>query len=117
MSERDLFPAPPLYLNAVRNGGDSIRLSWVASPDSDVNAYAIYRRTAAQASFAHIATSSATSYIDSGLVQGRRYYYRVTAIDQADGESAFSNEDSAVPDEPRPCRDCPNIRDEPIPQP
>ena len=52
--------------------------------------------------------------LDTGLVTGRRYYYRVTAIDQTGGESAYSNEDSAVPNwPPPPCRKCPEIKDDP----
>jgi len=114
MAERDPFPAAPMSLNASRDGAHSIRLSWTASPDSDVINYAIYRRTTTQGSFTLVATTSATSLLDTGLVTGRRYYYRVTAIDQTGGESAYSNEDSAVPNwPPPPCRKCPEIKDDP----
>ncbi|WP_135535366.1 hypothetical protein [Halostella pelagica] len=46
-------------------------------------------------------TEGVSQYTDAGLEDGEKYYYRVTAYNSA-GESAVSNEDSAVTDLPAP---------------
>jgi beta propeller repeat protein len=108
LAERNAFPAAPTSVVASRNDAHSIRVRWTASAAPDIAGYRVYRRASTLAAFELVGTTGAgaSSYLDGGLATGTRYYYRVTAIDQAGGESAFSNESSAVPNPPNGCRDC-----------
>ena len=108
LAERNAFPAAPTSVVASRNDAHSIRVRWTASGAPDIAGYRVYRRASTLAAFELVGTTGAgaSSYLDGGLATGTRYYYRVTAIDQAGGESAFSNESSAVPNPPNGCRDC-----------
>jgi beta propeller repeat protein len=108
LAERNAFPAAPTSVVASRNDAHSIRVRWTASGAPDIAGYRVYRRASTLAAFELVGTTGAgaSSYLDGGLATGTRYYYRVTAIDQAGGESAFSNESSAVPNPQSGCRDC-----------
>jgi fibronectin type 3 domain-containing protein len=90
---RDMTPpAPPTELVAVP-GGDGVRLSWRASPATDVAGYSVYRARADEA-FARVGstTPDRTAFIDAGVAPGT-YRYAVTALDAAarPNESARSN--------------------------
>lgn len=73
---------------------------WGASPSSTVSAYRVYYGTASgsyqQQRGAGISAGSSTAYTLPGLTAGTRYYFAVTAVDNAGSESAFSNEASKV---------------------
>ena len=87
-------PAPPTGLNAVPGNG-SVGLSWAAS--AGATSYSVYRGTSpgGQGSTA-IGTATGTSFTDTGLTNGTRYYYKVRAANAA-GSSGLSAEVSAVP--------------------
>ncbi len=90
---------PPFALaNLTATAGDGmITLNWSDSTDVGFNHYQIYRSTDGGASYDPLVTSTESFYIDTGLTNGNTYYYYVTAIDNADNESANSNPVSAVP--------------------
>src|SRR5439155_1707476 len=91
-------PAPPRQLNATP-GDAQITLTWLA-PSSDgrspITGYTIYRGTnSGNRSFA-VPLGNVTTYMDTGLTNGQRYYYVVTAVN-AIGEGPPSSEVSAKP--------------------
>ena len=74
-----------------------INLSWGASSDNvGVTGYQIWRSNAAAGPFSQIATTTATSYTNSGLTSGSTWYYYVKATDAAGNVSAASNTASAT---------------------
>ncbi len=92
-------PAAPQNLTA--NSGDAqVTLKWSKNSEPDILRYLIYRGTS-PGSETLIDSSSAsatdTTRVMTGLKDGTTYYFKVTAIDSARLESAFSNEVSAVP--------------------
>jgi chitodextrinase len=85
-------PDVPTDLAAASAGTDSVSLSWSA-PSGDPVGYTVYRNGSA------IATTSATSYTDTGLAPGTTYTYTVSAYDAAGNHSDESDPDSATTDE------------------
>jgi fibronectin type 3 domain-containing protein len=92
-------PGAPASLTATPGNGTSA-LSWTAPSDNggaSITGYAIYRGTTAGGeSPAPVATVTGTSFTDTGLTDGTRYYYTVQALNSA-GHSASSNEASDTP--------------------
>ena len=89
-------PAAPTNLTAAA-GNTQVALSWSAA--TGATSYNIYRSTTSGTEV-KIATNPVTittaSYTDTGLTNGTRYYYKVTAVNSA-GESGLSSEVSATP--------------------
>ena len=88
-------PTVPTKLNATAVSSSQINLSWTASTDAvGVAGYRIYRNGTL------IASTSSTSYQNTGLASNTNYSYRVSAYDAADNASAQSSsgerEDEAV---------------------
>ena len=74
-----------------------ISLSWGASTDNvGVTGYQIWRSSSAAGPFSQIATTTATTYTNSGLTSGSTWYYQVKATDAAGNVSAASNTASAT---------------------
>jgi hypothetical protein len=75
----------------------SVTLTWTET-GSGIAGYNVYRGTTSGGPYAGINTSlvSSTSYIDSSVTSGGKYYYVTTAVDGSGNESAFSNEASAT---------------------
>jgi len=87
-------PATPSGLAATA-GNAQVSLSWAAS--SGATSYNIYRSTTAGGEgTTAIATSSTTSYTNTGLTNGTIYYYKVAAVNTA-GTSGQSAEVNATP--------------------
>jgi len=78
-----ILPAPTA-LTATRVTNTSISLTWGAA--TNATSYALERRFNGS-QFAQLATTTATSYTDSGLTAGLTYVYRVRAVG-ASGASA-----------------------------
>jgi len=75
-------PTTPGNLSAQSQSTSSIRLTWTASADNvGVSGYRIYR------SGAQVATTTATSWTDSGLAPSTTYSYDVVAYDAAQNAS------------------------------
>jgi hypothetical protein len=87
-------PSAPSDLKA-RAGTGSVKLTWKASKGADPITYNIKRSTKAGAETPY-ATTTVTSYTDSAVVKGKKYYYVVTATN-CKATSGKSNEVSAVP--------------------
>jgi len=85
-------PAAPAGLAAVA-GNAQVSLSWTAS--ATATSYHVKRSTASGAE-TQISAPTANSYTDSGLSNGTKYFYAVSAVNSG-GESANSSEVSATP--------------------
>ena len=83
-------PTVPTKLNATAVSSSQINLSWTASTDAvGVAGYRIYRNGTL------IASTSSTSYQNTGLASNTTYSYRVSAYDAANNASAQSSPASA----------------------
>src|SRR5439155_586393 len=79
-------PTVPAGLTATAVSSSQINLSWAASSDTvGVSGYRVYR------SGAQIATTSATSFANTGLQPSTTYTYTVAAYDAAGNLSAQSS--------------------------
>lgn len=96
-------PASPEPVSVASANG-VISLFWPASPERDVAGYNVYRRAASEDVTAGESGSggewtkltaapiTTTTLHDDGVVLGRRYLYRVTAVDRFENESAPSRQ-------------------------
>lgn len=66
---------PLATINSIYQGKG--KLTW--NGVSGANGYQIYRSTIKNGTYTRIATTTSTSYINSGLISGRNYYYKVRA--------------------------------------
>ena len=103
-NEASATPAPPppaAPTNLIATAGDAqVGLTWTAS--TGATSYNIKRSTTAGGQYTTVKTGqTTTSYTDTGLANGTRYYYVVTAVNLG-GESGNSNEASATPLPPAP---------------
>jgi fibronectin type 3 domain-containing protein len=89
-------PSAPVLLSAMPGNGQVV-LSWSAS--SGATSYNVKRATVSGGPYTIIASSSSTSYTNSGLTNGTTYYYVVSAVNSG-GESANSSQLSATPQPP-----------------
>jgi cellulose 1,4-beta-cellobiosidase len=90
-------PAPATPQNLLPTAGNAqVCLSWSAA--SGATAYNVYRSTVAggEGSTPYRSGLTSPAFTDTGLTNGTRYYYRVSATNGA-SESALSSEVSAVP--------------------
>jgi fibronectin type 3 domain-containing protein len=85
------LPLAPTNLSALVRTGTSAGLVW-AEADTSQFGYQVYRQDSANGPFVLIATlpSSASSFVDTGLVPGATYSYQVAASNTV-GDSARSN--------------------------
>jgi hypothetical protein len=83
-------PGPP-----TATGGDTmIGVTWPAA--ANASSYVVKRAMSSDGPFTNIATTSATSYLNTGLMNGTTYHYAVSSVN-ALGESADSAVASATP--------------------
>src|SRR5262249_7267132 len=90
-------PAAPSGLSATPGNGQ-VSLSWNAV--AGATGYHVNRPTSARAEV-QIAAPTATTFVDSGLANGTKYFYVVSAVNGGQ-ESANSAEASATPAAPQP---------------
>ena len=85
-------PTAPSGLAATAYGSSAVDLSWTASTDAfGVTGYSIERCQGAGCnSFAPIATLSGTTFVDTSLLAGTSYSYRVRAADASGNSSPYS---------------------------
>ena len=86
-------PAAPTGLTAT-SANAQVNLSWTAS--SGATGYYVKRSTITGGPYSQIGTPSAANFTDTGLTNGTKYYYVVSAYNSY-GESANSVEVSATP--------------------
>jgi hypothetical protein len=98
-AEDGIPPTPPSGLTATATNSSAVSLTWTASTDNvGVTGYNILRNGV------QVATSTTTSYTDTGLSENTQYTYTVVAHDAAGNISTPSNQASATtPVEQCPC--------------
>jgi fibronectin type 3 domain-containing protein len=96
-------PSVPQNLVVTDSSSTTITIKWRKNTESDFLRYRIYRGTSPNPTTKVDSTTAGaadTSKTFASLTNGTRYYLRVTAVDSAGNESAYSNEVSAVPNIP-----------------
>ena len=91
-----IVPKKVSAVKAKKRGTNYITLSW--SKDTNVTGYQIYRSSSANGSFKKIKTisnKSSTSYKNTKLTSGQRYYYKVRSYKKTGGKTYYG-EFSAV---------------------
>jgi len=90
------LPAAPSNLTAAAAGCNSISLNWTDNSNNE-NSFEIVRSMTVNGVYTPIATVPANirTYTNTGLTRGKRYYYKVRAINTA-GSSAWSNKANAM---------------------
>lgn len=95
VTPRDTFPpAAPTGLVAIvmpetAGGPAYVELSWDISPEADLAGYHVYRSEQAEAQGNRLTPELllTPTFRDISVALGRRYFYRVTALDRAGNES------------------------------
>jgi fibronectin type 3 domain-containing protein len=106
-------PRPPTALGATLLAGRRARLVWQAPPDRDLRGYVVARAegpaTGTAVAFARLVTEPQRGvvFVDSGygatpLEPGRRYTWRVVAVDSSGNESPGADVMLEVPDDEPP---------------
>ena len=90
-------PAAPTGLTA-SPAKRKINLNWTANGEPDLAGYNVYRSNSASGTFTKLNSSlvTGTSYTNSGLTSGSTWFYRITAVDTSNNESAPSATVSAT---------------------
>ena len=85
------LPVAPTRLSAIAITGGKITLAWENNTNNETGFY-IERSLRSNMAFSQVASLGAgiTTYTDSGLSLGKRYYYRVQSYN-AKGNSGYSN--------------------------
>jgi uncharacterized protein (DUF1800 family)/fibronectin type 3 domain-containing protein len=92
--------AAPAGLTAA-GGNARVTLAWTAVPGA--SKYNIYRGTAPNGqSPTPVGTVSETTFVNSGLTNGTKYYYKVAAVTASNSVGPVSAEASATPEAPLP---------------
>lgn len=99
VTPRDTFPpAVPTNLEitvvpATPQAGAYVELSWAISPEPDLAGYIVYRGDAVDAPGERVSTETLPSptFRDISVLPGKRYFYRVSAVDHAGNESPRSS--------------------------
>jgi fibronectin type 3 domain-containing protein len=96
-SATPLLP-PPAPTDLGANAGDAqVTLTWTAAPGAA--SYSVYRGTTSARKTRLTAPITAPPFVDTGLANGTRYFYQVTAVNGG-GESPRSDEVIADPEGP-----------------
>jgi hypothetical protein len=93
-----LPPAVPSGLT-VAAGDGAVMLAWNANTESGLAGYNVYRSTTSGSGYILQNGSLLVNpeFFDDEVLNFTTYYYRVTAVDIADRESAYSNQVQATP--------------------
>ncbi|MEP0823092.1 MAG: VCBS repeat-containing protein [Ignavibacterium sp.] len=98
VSSGAMIPFAPENLVVSDSTNAQIVLTWNQNTEADFLRYRIYRDTSPEPTVLVDSTStiSDTSKTFAGLVDGTRYYFRITAVDTFGAESDFSGEVNAM---------------------
>jgi hypothetical protein len=95
----DTTPPSTLAGLAATPGDTQVQLDWADNAETDVVGYNVYRSTSLNSDYARVnsALVPTSPYLDSGLNNGTKYYYVVTAVDGSGNESDPTAPVSATP--------------------
>jgi len=98
----ELSPLAPIGLTVSQiPSGESLRITWGANVEGDIDGYVIFRSTTSDGNFTELDTVtgvSNTQYTDTGLTDGTTYYYYIMAFDVNQNFSPPSTVASGVSD-------------------
>lgn len=91
----------PILLSSPTAVAGTVNLNWEKNLNADFISYTIYRSTApgittSSTLLATITDQTITTYVDSTVVVGIKYYYRVY-VSFTNGQAFFTNEESVTP--------------------
>lgn len=93
----DVPPSAPTGLTAAQVGSElAVSLDWADSQESDWSRYKVYVSTVAGGPYDFVATPTLSTYVHVGRANNTTYHYVVTAVNNADNESARSNQASVL---------------------
>ena len=94
----DYPPTAPTGLSATA-GNEKVLLDWNDNGEPDVNGYNVYRSETSGSGYGKVNVDlvSDSNYIDNAVTNDIPYFYVVTAVDNDDHESGYSNEATATP--------------------
>ena len=89
---RDVYPPGLPRQLAIVVGREFLNLAWFPNSEADLAGYHVFR-SQGRGGFQRLTATATqrTSYADRDLQKGRRYSYRVTAVDRAGNQSGYSN--------------------------
>lgn len=93
----NLPPAVPIDLFLFKASDGEIVVEWRKNSERDFSHYNIYRAVNDSSSFAFLKKSANNYFFDDSLFYDSTYYYKVTAVDRYNTESAFSAVINAKP--------------------
>ncbi|KAF1079976.1 MAG: hypothetical protein GQF41_3652 [Candidatus Rifleibacterium amylolyticum] len=87
--------APTGVSAALTSTPGQVTVFWAAVADPDLKGYKVYRSELANATFSQVSNTlipkGQERFTDYTAVAGKKYHYRVTAIDQAGNEGGYNN--------------------------
>jgi fibronectin type 3 domain-containing protein len=89
---------PPTGLSAVSSSYNSIKLAWSAV--SGAIGYEVYRASSLTGSYALVNAATSNGFLDSGLMTGRTYYYKVKAYTLEGANKIYSADSATVSSQP-----------------
>ena len=92
-----LPPSVPTGLYVYYAYDGEIGIEWNQNPEPDISHYVIYRRANNSNEYLKIANTFDYYFVEDSLEYDSTYYYVITAIDEYNRESDFSNETWATP--------------------
>ncbi len=98
-------PAAPTGLTATAVSSSQINLDWANNTEGDLDHYNVYRSTTSgftPGPGTFVASTTTSSYSNTGLSASTTYYYKVTAVDTSNNESSPSAQASATTEEGPP---------------
>ncbi len=91
-------PAVPAGLTATATGSTTVALDWTSNSDADLAGYNVYRSATQNGTYAKLNGPLVTTsnYVDAAAPSDATSFYKVTAVDGSDNESALSAVASAT---------------------
>ncbi|GAB4275321.1 MAG: hypothetical protein Kow0029_16320 [Candidatus Rifleibacteriota bacterium] len=89
-------PSPPANVEAaLTSSPNMVTVFWAPVSDLDLKGYKVYRAENANTAFSEVSNiliaKGQERFTDVSVTPGKKYYYRVTAVDQSGNESGFHN--------------------------
>ncbi|MBD3232879.1 MAG: hypothetical protein GF315_04065 [candidate division Zixibacteria bacterium] len=90
---------PPTPIDISISVGDgSLRLTWGIGNQSGISRYNIYRTDSVSMEFERIGSSANEVFTDTSLINGHRYYYKISSVSNQNYEGYPSDSLSGVPE-------------------
>lgn len=91
-------PAAPVGLQGISAGYNNIKVSWVAV--TGASGYEIYRATSSSGNYSKVGETASLTYINTSLIAGTNYYYKVRAYKTVWATKYYGNYSSIISAKP-----------------